>query len=88
MAGSKWTGVIAFFLGASLGVVAGILLTPKSGEETGEDLSDRLNEGVERVRTAGKTVARRAQEMASQVQQGVSDMAEAGLRASRKISRS
>jgi gas vesicle protein len=88
MAGSKWTGVIAFFLGASLGVVAGILLAPKSGEETREDLSDRLNEGAERVRTAGKTVARRAQEMASQVQQGVSDMAEAGLRASRKISRS
>jgi gas vesicle protein len=88
MAGSKWTGFFAFLLGASLGVVAGMLLAPKSGEDLREDLTDRLNEGAHRVRAASKSVTRRAQEMASQVQQGVSDMADAGLRASRKITRS
>jgi gas vesicle protein len=88
MASSKWTGVFAFLLGASLGVVAGMLLAPKSGEDLREDLTDRLNEGADRVRTASKTVARRAQEMASQVGQSVSEMADAGLRASRKITRS
>lgn len=88
MAGSKWTGLFAFFLGASLGVVAGMLLAPKSGEDLREDLSDRLNEGADRVRSASRSVGRRAQEMANQVQQGVSDVAEAGLRASRKLTRS
>ena len=31
MTGSKWTGFFAFFLGASLGVVAGMLLGPEIG---------------------------------------------------------
>jgi gas vesicle protein len=88
MAGSKWTGFVAFFLGASLGVVAGILLAPKSGEDMREDLTDRINEGAERVRTTSRSVARRAQEMANKVQQSVSDAAEAGMRASRKMTRS
>jgi gas vesicle protein len=88
MAGSKWTGFFAFLLGASLGVVAGMLLAPKSGEELREDLGDRLNEGAHRVRTAGRTVSRRAQDMANQVQRSVSDAADAALRASRKVTRS
>ena len=88
MADSKWTGVFAFVLGASLGVVAGMLLAPKSGEELREDVTDRLNEGAKRARTATKAVTRRAQEMANQVQQSVSDIADAGLRASRKVTRS
>jgi gas vesicle protein len=85
MANSKWTGLFAFFLGASLGVVAGMLLAPKSGEDLREDLNDRLSEGAERVRATSRSVARRAQEMASQVQQSVSDAAQAGMRASRKM---
>jgi len=88
MASSKWTGVFAFLVGASLGVVAGMLLAPKSGEDLREDLTDRLNEGADRVRSAGRSVSRRAQEIANQVQQGVSDVAEAGLKASRKLTRS
>jgi gas vesicle protein len=87
MTDSKWTTFFMFFLGASLGVVAGMLLAPKSGEELREDLTDRLNEGTRRARTASKSVSRRAQEMANQVQQSVSDMADAGLRASRKVTR-
>jgi gas vesicle protein len=88
MTDSKWTTFFAFFLGASLGVVAGMLLAPKSGEELREDLTDRLNEGAERARTAGRSVSRRAQEMANQAQQRVSEMADPGLRASRKVTRS
>jgi gas vesicle protein len=88
MTGSKWTGFFAFVLGASLGMVAGMLLAPKSGEELREDLSDRLNEGAHRVRKAGKSAARRAQDVAHQVQQGVSDVADAGVRAARKLTRS
>lgn len=87
MTGSKWTTFFAFFIGASLGVGIGMLLAPKSGEELREDLADQLTEGTRRVRAAGKTVSRRAQEIAEQARQNVSDMADAGLRAARKATR-
>jgi gas vesicle protein len=88
MASSKWTGIFAFFLGAGLGVAAGLLLAPKAGEELREDLADQFEEGARRVRAAGKTVSRRAQEFADQVQQNASDAADAVRAASRKFSRS
>ena len=87
MTGSKWTTFFAFFLGASLGVGIGMLLAPKSGEELREDLSDQLNEGTRRARAAGRTVSRRAQEMVDQARQSVSDIAGAGMRAARKVTR-
>jgi gas vesicle protein len=85
MTGSKWSTFFAFFLGASLGVGIGMLLAPKSGEELREDLADQLDKGARRARAAGRTVSRRAQEMADQARQSVSDMADAGLRAARKV---
>ena len=88
MASAKWTGIFAFFVGASLGVVAGMLLAPKAGEDLREELTDRLSEGAERVRTESKSVTRRAQEVAKQVREDVADMADAGLRASRRVTRS
>lgn len=88
MTGSKWTGFFVFVLGATLGMVAGMLLAPKSGEDLREDLTDRLNEGAHRVRTASKSVARRAQDVAHQVQRSVSDAADAGVRATRKVTHS
>lgn len=87
MAGSKWTTFFAFFLGASLGIGIGMLFAPKSGEELREDLSDQLNEGTRRARAAGKTISRRAQTLADQARESVSDMADAGLRAARKVTR-
>jgi gas vesicle protein len=87
MTGSKWTTFFAFFLGASLGVGIGMLLAPKSGEELREDLSDQLNEGTRRARAAGRAVSRRAQEMAETARQNVSEMADAGVRAARKVTR-
>lgn len=88
MTGSKWNTFFAFVVGATLGVVAGMLLAPKSGEELREDLTDQLNEGAHRVRAASRSVARRAAEMANQVHESVSDLADAGVRASRKLTRS
>ena len=87
MTGSKWTTFFAFFIGASLGVGIGMLLAPKSGEELREDLADQLNEGTRRARVAGKNVSRRAHEITDQARQSVSDMADAGLRAARKVTR-
>lgn len=88
MTGSKWTGFFVFVLGASLGVMAGMLLATKSGEEMREDLTDRFNEGAQRVRAASKSAARRAQDVASHAQERVSGATEAGARASRKVTHS
>lgn len=85
MRDNKWIAVAAFACGAALGALAGIYFAPKSGKEMREDLSDQLNEGARRARKASEQVTRRAQEMAGQVQRSVSDLADAGIRAARKI---
>lgn len=85
MADNKWNAFGAFLCGAALGALAGIYFAPKSGKEMREDLSDQWNEGARRARKASDSVTRRAQEIAGQVQQSVSDLADAGVRAARKI---
>ena len=85
MADNKWSAFGAFLCGAALGALAGIYFAPKSGKEMREDLSDQWNEGARRARKASDTVTRRAQEIAGQVQQSVSDLADAGVRVARKI---
>lgn len=85
MADNKWSAFGAFLCGAALGALAGIYFAPKSGKEMRDDLSDQWNEGARRARKASDTVTRRAQEIAGQVQQSVSDLADAGVRAARKI---
>lgn len=85
MADNKWNAFGAFLCGAALGALAGIYFAPKSGKEMREDLSDQWDEGARRARRASDKVTRRAQEIAGQVQQSVSDLADAGARAVRKI---
>lgn len=85
MADHKWSAFGAFLCGAALGALAGIYFAPKSGKEMREDLSDQWNEGARRARKASDRVTRRAQEIAGQVQESVSDLADAGMRAARKI---
>ncbi len=85
MADNKWSAFGAFLCGAALGALAGIYFAPKSGKEMREDLSDQWDEGARRARKASDRVTRRAQEIAGQVQQSVSDLADAGARAVRKI---
>jgi gas vesicle protein len=85
MGDNKWSAFGAFLCGAALGALAGVYFAPKSGKEMREDLSDQWNEGARRARKASDRVTRRAQEIAGQVQESVSDLADAGMRAARKI---
>jgi gas vesicle protein len=46
----RGTGILAFFLGAAVGAATALLLAPRSGEETQQELRDRarrLREGAE-----------------------------------------
>jgi len=42
--------LLAFLLGAAAGALAGILMAPRSGAETREQLADWLKEGREKTR--------------------------------------
>ena len=85
MAANKWTAVAAFVCGAAVGVLAGMYIAPKSGEEMREDLSDRLSDTAKGLRAAGKSAARRAHEVADDVRKSAADVADAGVRAARKL---
>ena len=49
----KKTGILA--LGVAIGAVAGVLLAPKAGKETREDLSQRGCEAWEKIKDASHT---------------------------------
>ena len=49
----KKTGILA--LGVTIGAVAGVLLAPKAGKETREDLSQRGSEAWEKIKDASHT---------------------------------
>jgi len=61
--------------GAATGLVAGILLAPKAGEETREDIKDKANS----LKSKGQDLAENAKhkaENAKEVVMGAKDMAE------------
>jgi gas vesicle protein len=65
-------------LGAGVGVVAGLLLAPKAGEELRDDIADGVSDGVNRVRGTGKDLRRRTQKIVALAQDHVQDAIEAG----------
>ncbi len=48
---SKKSNIGAALAGAAIGIGAGILLAPKSGEETRKDLKEKFDEVVEKVKS-------------------------------------
>jgi gas vesicle protein len=61
---------ISFFLvGLGIGAVVGILFAPKSGEETREFLSQKVDEGREYAQRKGKELRERAEDLVEQGKQ-------------------
>ena len=73
--------ILTFALGAGVGVVAGLLLAPKAGEELRDDIADGVSDGVNRVRSTGKDLKRRTQKIVALAQDHVQDAVEAGQEA-------
>lgn len=57
---AKKAGVIASAIGA--GVVAGLMLAPKSGKETREDIKNKATETKESIEAKGKQLKDKAKE--------------------------
>ena len=63
-----------YILAAAAGVTIGLLFAPKAGEKLREDLSDQMNDSIERGKTAARRISKRAQELGDQAQQQFRDI--------------
>jgi gas vesicle protein len=64
-------GTVTFLVGLSIGVGLGILLAPKSGEETREWIADTTQDQVKRLRRQGRRWVFQAQDALEQGQDTV-----------------
>jgi gas vesicle protein len=74
----------AFAIGIGVGAILGLVLAPKSGEETRAMLRDKAQEGIDEAIQQGKRVARQAHRAADTAREYVNDAVEAGQGAYRE----
>ena len=60
--------LVGFTVGAALGAVAGILLAPKSGEETREMLSDAAKDVLDKTDAKVRDIQNKAENVVSELQ--------------------
>ena len=76
-AGGNTMGIMfAFLTGASLGVAAGLLLAPRTGKESREQLRDYWQKTREKVENAAREGAGMAREAVSKFRETATDAAE------------
>jgi gas vesicle protein len=71
-------GLGYFLVGLGIGVVAGILWAPRSGEETRALLADRAGEGAEYLRNRAQDGQEYVKQRSDDVKQSASDLYEKG----------
>jgi gas vesicle protein len=84
MAGRKWqetaTGLL---IGIGVGVGIGILLAPKSGKDTRDQIAGSVRDGLDGAIAQGQSLTQHAQQLLDDARERVKDVAEAGERAYR-----
>jgi gas vesicle protein len=90
---SGWTETVsAFAVGLGIGAAIGVLLAPKAGEETRDDIADSAKEGVDQAVSKGREWAGRAQkatsEAVNEAKNQVRDAIDAGGQAYREAKNS
>ncbi len=73
----------AFLTGLGVGAVAGLMLAPRSGEDTQELLTGKLRGGLEQVASAGKKVRTQVTDLATRGKENVAGAIDAGKEAYR-----
>jgi gas vesicle protein len=74
----------AFAIGIGVGAMLGLMLAPKSGEETRAMLREKAQDGIDEALEQGKRVARKARRATDTAREMVNDAAEAGQEAYRE----
>ena len=84
VAGRKWQGTASgVLIGLGVGVGIGILLAPKSGKDTRDQIANTVKDGLDEAIAQGQNLTRRAQQTLDDARERVQDAAEAGERAYR-----
>src|SRR5580704_12369608 len=84
MSGRKWQGTASgVLIGLGVGVGLGILLAPKSGKDTRDQIAGSVKDGVDGAIARGQQITRRAQRTIDDARELVKDAAEAGEQAYR-----
>ncbi len=68
------TAILMFFgLGTAIGAIMALLLTPKSGSDVRDELSDRIEQGIEDGRDTSRTAIRRLERELADVRKRLED---------------
>ena len=70
--------VLTFAIGVGVGVVVALLLAPRTGEELREDISEKVTDGVNELKAAGKHVKRKVQRFVTDAKERVDEAVQAG----------
>jgi gas vesicle protein len=85
MSRKNWQEITsAFAIGLGVGAILGLVLAPRSGEETRGLLREKAQDGIDEAVAQGKKVARKAQRAADSAKEFVNDAVEAGQGAYRE----
>lgn len=82
MSAYKWQGTASgVLIGLGVGVGLGILLAPKSGRETRDQIVGSVRDGIDGAVAQGRNMSRRAQRAIEAARENISDAADAGEQA-------
>jgi gas vesicle protein len=85
LAANRWQRITpAFLIGVGLGAALGVLFAPRSGEETRDQISASIKDGVDSFAAQGNELSRRAKKTIENAKEHVRDVAEAGEHSFRK----
>jgi gas vesicle protein len=88
-ADSKWSHpIVTLCIGLGVGALVGVLLAPKSGEETRDDIVDGVTDGIEEIRSRSAKVADSARRSVNEAKERLDDAMEAGTEAYRVAKKS
>jgi gas vesicle protein len=85
---NRWPEAIGVFaVGIAVGTALGVLLAPRSGEETRDYIADTARRGADGALAQGQKWARRAQRAAGQAREQIEAATDAGERAFEEAAR-
>ena len=85
MSGKNWEGTATgIVVGLGIGVAVGMLLAPKSGQETRDQIAGTVRDGLDSARATGQDLADRAQQSLDDARERVKEATAAGEQAYRK----
>jgi gas vesicle protein len=70
--------LLTFALGVGVGTVVALLLAPRTGQDLREDISEKVTDGFDELRAAGKHVKRKAQGFVTDAKERVDEAVRAG----------